>query len=128
MAGRMSRNKGARGEREFFTLLNKFLPERLRFQRELAQTRDGGSDGSSAYVAIAVKRCEKTNLPAWLAQVRTAAQPCQTPVLAYRQNHGKWNILVDMDPREFAAYLRWKPNLTDTENNIRDSQAQIAGK
>lgn len=112
--GAGARRKGAQGEREFFAILNKFLPERLHMKRDLAQTRDSGCDGSNPHVAIEVKRQESLNLPAWLRQAREAATGDQRPVVAYRQNGGNWQILVDMDLPAFAAYLEW-----------RDEQARI---
>lgn len=108
MSGRTSRNKGQRGEREFFARMNEFLPENLRMARTLDQTRDGGSDGHTDLFAIEVKRCETLSLPKWLAQARAQASNGQTPVLAYRQNRGDWNILVDMSEPELAAYIEWR--------------------
>ena len=111
------REKGARGEREFFTLLNRYLPERMRLQRELGQTRDGGLDGISTSVSIEVKRQERLNLPKWLQQARDGAA-AHVPVVAYRQNTDSWHCLVDMNPIQLAAYMRWRPNLEDTEQSI----------
>jgi len=111
------REKGARGEREFFAVLNKYLPEKLRIQRELGQTRDGGLDGNSASVSIEVKRQERLNLPKWLSQAREGAEE-RVPVVAYRQNNDCWHCLVDMNPIQLAAYMRWRKNLEDTKASI----------
>ena len=112
------REKGARGEREFFALLNMYLPEKLRLKRELSQTREGGLDGSSALVGIEVKRQERLNLPAWIKQAREGTGDDQIPVVAYRQNGGSWNCLVDLSPIQLAAFMRWQPYLRETEKQI----------
>lgn len=115
LSGKARRAKGAAAEREFFHLLNRFLPARLQMARRLGQARDGGSDGSTAHVNIEVKRQERLNLPAWLRQARHGSGG-KVPVVAYRQNHGDWHCLVDMTPVQLAAYLRYRANLLDTEN------------
>ena len=117
--GKGARTKGAQGEREFFAVLNKYLPDRLHIRRELSQTRDGGADGVLGRCAIEVKRQERLNLPGWLKQARVQAHPDRVPVVAYRQNRGSWNILVDMTPVEFATWLRYSNNLKDTEEYFR---------
>lgn len=111
------REKGARGEREFFGVLNKYLPERLRIQREIGQSRDGGLDGNSASVGIEVKRQERLNLPKWLKQARDGAGG-KIPVVAYRQNGGQWNCLVDLNPMQLASFMRWRTHMADTEAKI----------
>ena len=111
------REKGARGEREFFAVLNRYLPERLRIQRELGQTREGGLDGVSTSVGIEVKRQERLNLPKWLQQAREGAGG-RVPVVAYRQNGGSWNCIVDLTPVQLASFMRWRTHMEDTETKI----------
>ena len=118
IGGKGRRAKGARGEREFFSLLNKFLPARLHMRRELSQTRDGGSDGATEFCNIEVKRQETLNLPGWLNQARQSASEAQTPVVAYRRNGENWQILIDMDMAQFAAWLRYRRNLMETEEKL----------
>ena len=138
VSGKGARRKGIRGEIEFFAVLNKFLPERLRIERELSQTRDGGADGKSAGVVIEVKRQERLNLPQWVKQAREAAENSRplenrgplenryalenstgvTPVVAYRQNGEPWRCLVEMSPLQLAVYMRYKNNLDETAATI----------
>lgn len=127
ISGKGRRQKGAQGEREFFSLLNKFLPARLHMQRELSQTRDGGSDGQCEFCAIEVKRQERLNLPGWLKQAREQAKETQVPVVAYRQSREQWTVLVDMDMVQFAAWLRYRNNLMHTEENLRYQLSYGAG-
>lgn len=126
------REKGARGEREFFAVLNRFLPERLRLERELGQSRDGGTDGKSARVAIEVKRQENLRLNDWLKQARQAAENLENsensgslenrkglvPVVAYRQNGEPWRCLVELTPLQLAVFMRYQANLDETAATI----------
>ena len=111
------REKGARGEREFFAILNIYLPERLRIKRELGQTREGGLDGVSTSVGIEVKRQETLNLPKWLKQAREGAEG-KVPVVAYRQNGAEWSCLVELTPVQLASFMRWHPHLDQTVKSI----------
>ena len=120
--GRSARRKGAAGELEFFKLLNRYLPERLRIQRNLGQARDAGADGSPVGVEVEVKRQEKLRLGPWLEQVRTAASLREKiPVLAYRQNNGPWHCLVDLDPLQLASFIRWREEMEKQEQEVKDS-------
>ena len=126
--GKSARNKGAAGEREFFAILNRFLPERLRVQRDLSQTRDGGADAVVGGVVIEVKRQESIRLNSWLKQARKAAETWGThhvPVVAYRKNHGHWRCVVEMTPQELAAYMRYKKNIDDTIASIDRAVADL---
>jgi len=124
-SGRGRRNKGAVGEREFFALLNKHLPERLRLSRELAQSRDGGLDGSTAQVAIEVKRQERLNLPAWLKQARLGSSNGSLPVVAYRQNGEPWRCLVELTPVQLAALIRYSEDLGKLTAAIEQAAASV---
>jgi hypothetical protein len=69
-------------------------------------------------VSIEVKRQETLALPKWLKQAREGCPKGDVPVLAYRQNGGSWHCLVDMNPIQLAAYMRWRRNLEETEESI----------
>jgi hypothetical protein len=101
------------------------LPERLRLNRELAQSRDGGCDGSAAGLAIEVKRQERLNIGTWLKQARGSAQNGSIPVVAYRQNHGDWKCVVEMTPLQLACYMRYRKNLDDTEATIEAAHREF---
>lgn len=127
--GKSARNKGAAAEREFFALLNKFLPERLRIQRELGQSRDGGADGSAGNVVIEVKRQEVLRLNDWLKQARLAGSAAQGSapyaVVAYRQNGEPWRCVVEMSPVQLAAFMRYSHNIGDTVASIERSVGDL---
>ena len=127
IGGKGRRQKGQQGEREFFNLLNQFLPARLQLRRHLGQERDSGADGGTEFCAIEVKRQETLNLPGWLKQARESALPQQTAVVAYRRNGEKWQILVDMDMAQFAAWLKYRINLMEAEDKLRGGVSYGAG-
>jgi len=93
--GRMnSRNKGARGEREFAAEIKRLTGVDIR--RNLEQSRSGGFDlsGWPPY-AFEVKRREK--LSVWEAYNQAAGQANDeytVPVLAIRRNRGPWLVVV----------------------------------
>lgn len=97
MSGRRSRNKGARGEREFLALLGEELGGML--TRNLQQTREGGADCLCVKGwAIEVKRCESLSRPAWWRQaVEQAARLGVQPMLAYRRSREPWRVWVEPD-------------------------------
>lgn len=123
-SGRGRRNKGAAAEREFFALLNKHLPERLRLSRELAQSRDGGLDGSTARVAIEVKRQERLRLNDWLKQARLGSDD-RLPVVAYRQSREPWRCLVELTPVQLAALIRYSEEIGGMTAAIEQAAASI---
>ncbi len=86
----MSRNKGARAERELFHLLS----DRLGFlvTRNLSQTRDAGCDSLSVQgFTIECKRVETAFQSAWMRQAIGATHSGhEIPVVFYRQSRHPW--------------------------------------
>lgn len=112
MAGRTSRNKGQRGEREVADII--YYATGIQVSRNLEQTRNGGHDlNGIPGVSIEVKRQEILCLPAWWRQTLAQAKRNDNaiPVLAYRQNKRPWIFLVGehkkvMLQNEFTGWLR----------------------
>jgi Holliday junction resolvase len=93
MSGKMSRTKGAVAERELFKLIG--LEFGISVQRNLLQTREGGSDTSVGEWAIEVKRQETFSFDAWWAQsVDQAKRAGKRPMLAYRKSHQPWRFRI----------------------------------
>ena len=110
--GRMSRNKGARGECEFLAILGAELGEML--TRNLQQTRGGGADCLMVKGwAIEVKRCESLSRPTWWRQaVEQAEREGVQPMLAYRRNKEPWRVWIkegcDVSVEAAACAIREK--------------------
>lgn len=99
MGGKMSRNKGAGGEREAREILLEALAPVYRanahplpdIQRNLMQSRAGGFDlVGLSWLALEVKRQETLALPAWWRQTVAQAKEGQVPFLMYRPNRTPW--------------------------------------
>ena len=112
MSGKRSRNKGARGEREFLGKLGDELGEVL--TRNLQQTREGGGDCLQVKGwAIEVKRQERLSRGAWWRQaVEQAEKAGVQPMLAYRRNNEEWRVWVkeghDLTIAQAAGAIREK--------------------
>lgn len=100
------RAKGAKAELEFCDRFSPFFPCRL--ERNLLQTREGGSDimGSHPFV-IEVKRVEDTgmgNKNSWWRQVEAAVlhPEIEIPCVAYRPSRNPWSFLVPWEHGGFC--------------------------
>lgn len=88
--GRMAKNKGKRGEREFAERLSNLLGE-----KQIVDPQANGSDIESIPgLAIEVKRQETLNIPGWWRQAERQADDGRIPVLAFRQNRKPWQICL----------------------------------
>lgn len=95
--GKLSRTKGAAGEREFCKLLSAELEEQgvdASLSRNLKQTRDGGYDIDGLdELAIEIKRAKRPALESWWTQcVIQSYESSRIPVLAYRLDNQKWRV------------------------------------
>lgn len=98
-----SRAKGKRGELELVHLLQE---RGFCCERNLEQTRGGGSDISGLPISLEVKRREKLALTAWWQQTAQQAESDEKPpVLAYRTNGTEWTFLVGMSLDELTKYM-----------------------
>ncbi len=128
-----ARGKGASGEREVKIILrsilapvylhhNVALPE---FERNLEQSRGGGYDLKGLeWLAIEVKRQERSNLTAWWEQTLKQTGEHQIPFLIHRANHQPWRVrtyapvvihsdtvvwfTVDMERPEWSRWLQYE--------------------
>lgn len=99
MSGKMSRNKGQRGERELCALLSDELGTVVK--RNLSQTRAGGADCVEIKGwKIEIKYQETLNLNAWWKQAVEQAGN-DKPILFYRQSRQPWRAMMylsDINP------------------------------
>ena len=91
--GKMQRTKGQVGEREFAKLIEDNLG--IECKRRIEQTRDSGHDLDLMDYAIEVKRAKKPNISGWWKQtVENAVAVNMIPLLAYRIDNQKWQIVM----------------------------------
>lgn len=91
--GKMQRTKGQVGEREFAKLI--FTNLGIECKRRVEQTRDSGHDLDLMDYAIEVKRAKKKNISGWWKQtVENAIAVNKIPILAYRLDNQKWEIVM----------------------------------
>lgn len=98
-----SLNKGKRGEREVVHLLQPiadqvfamFEREAPRLERNLAQSREGGSDlNGIPFLDVEIKRREEERVEEWWKQACAQAKPHTQPVLMWRTNRGGWQVML----------------------------------
>lgn len=103
MGGKMSRDKGQRGEREICQLLQPVVNEVYelfdltppKLKRNTLQSDDGGCDiAGLLWAAIEVKYCETIKLTQWWAQTIAQVEGAQEPILFYRRNGTKWHVMM----------------------------------
>jgi hypothetical protein len=88
-----SRTKGAVAEREIFNILSDCLG--VKVERNLVQTREGGSDTVVGDWAIEVKRQETLSVAAWWVQAEIQAKRVnKKPMLIYRKSRMPWRVIV----------------------------------
>jgi hypothetical protein len=110
------RDKGQRGEREAYHMLNGLVVQVLKelgrpeseitkaasaIQRNQNQSAVGGNDLTNTFgLSIEIKRQENLQVPAWWRQTIAAAERNgEVPVLLYRQNNKAWRCrtLMELD-------------------------------
>lgn len=91
------RAKGNRGELEVINLLKEWGWATAR--RNWQSGGQGGGDIIEGIpdVSIEVKRQERCNVWAWLAQCRAAAKATDMPLLAFRRNNSVWYGCVPLE-------------------------------
>jgi hypothetical protein len=94
MTGRMSRNKGARGENELAAMLSDELGTVVK--RKLGQARDGADDIEIGKFRIEVKRRETLAVMQWCRQIEACTPKDQIPLVVFRQNGQEWRVVMRM--------------------------------
>jgi len=103
MGGKMSRNKGQRGERQIIDMLQPIVDEVYaahlldapQLKRNSLQSDRGGSDiAGLGWIALEVKYQETEHLNKWWEQALKQAGKTQEPVLIYRRNRTAWQAML----------------------------------
>lgn len=104
--GKMSREKGKRGEREVATLLRFYG-----YAGSRGQQHKGGADSPDVTglpgVHIEVKRTERLALYEALAQSIRDAGDDELPVVVHRRNGQKWVVVLDFNDF-MGLYQKWQ--------------------
>ncbi len=99
------RDKGARGEREFVSMLTEDLG--VVVTRNLDQARDSGWDVTLGDLAIEVKRAEQAKFGPWFAKLRGLVSGTRyTHCVAWRKNGQPWRGYFEMDYEDFVKHAR----------------------
>jgi len=122
---KMSRNKGANGEREILKWFKTHFPGLPDLERNLEQSRGGGADCLTLPgIALEVKRQENLLVRAWWEQaVRQALIAERMPVLAYRQNRLRWKFCL---PGSLIVTDSWGYLTLEEEEFIKWYKTQLA--
>jgi len=135
MSGRRSKTKGASGERDAAEALNNVLGTHLHRGRQY----HGGPNspdlaGDIPLLQIEVKRAERFNLYAALAQATKDASVHQVPCVMHRRNRMPWvicfhaeDILRFIDAVESATNAK-ENSMGDRESPAPQAQAQEEGQ
>ena len=96
--GRMSRNKGKRGEREVSSLLSE-----AGWKARRAQQFCGSPDGGASDVLVEsefwpfhveVKYCQQTKIYDWMQQSTNDSKTGKTPIVCHRRNQTGWHVTM----------------------------------
>jgi hypothetical protein len=101
--GRASKNKGNRAELEVQKIAQAHGFDGCR-RNFGSGSRGGGDLIGIPGVSIECKRVEKLNVHAAFEQASRAAQPTETPVVAFRRSHGPWLAVLELS--ELMALLK----------------------
>lgn len=105
--GRMSREKGKRGEREFAALCSQNGYEARRTAQFCGKTGEAADVVGLPGVHIEVKRTERFDLYGALSQAKRDAKSGALPIVAHRRNDHRWVICMDADDW-FTLYREWE--------------------
>lgn len=93
-----SRQKGARGEREFISAFKEAAGSDIELSRNLEQTRSGGFDivGLDDWAPEIKRYAEATPalIKGWWEQAVEQSTERKSPVLAYRADRRDWRVVI----------------------------------
>jgi hypothetical protein len=103
--GNGSRRKGADGEREVVAILHASgWPDARRTADGRSQAGRGDVAGGPAGIHLEVRRRERAELWAWLADAEQGAAAGETPVVVFRRSRSSWWAALPLE--ELLAPLR----------------------
>lgn len=113
-----SRDKGARGEREFAQLCREHGYNESRRGQQFS-----GIEGEDVVglpgIHIECKRVEALNIEKAMAQSRKDAKEGEVPIVAFRRNREQWKVCMDAE-QWFDFYGKWMSSQELTKTNIKE--------
>ena len=110
--GKMSREKGKRGERELASKLRGYGYDCRRGQQYCGANGDADVVGMPG-LHLEVKRTERLDLYSALSQAKADAREGEIPIVAHRRNDCEWVMIVPLSGfmelyREWEAGKQWE--------------------
>lgn len=110
--GKMSREKGKRGERELASKLREYGYDARRGQQYCGANGDADVTGLPG-LHVECKRTERLELYEALAQARNDTKEGEIPVVAHRRNNCEWVMIIPLECfmeiyREWEAGRDWR--------------------
>lgn len=103
-----SKQKGARGEREFAAFCREQGYDVRRTAQYCGNTGDAADVVGLPGIHVEVKRVERLDLDKAMSQaIHDAFKQGAIPVVAHRKNHGEWRITLNAVDF-FAIYREWE--------------------
>ena len=105
--GRMSREKGKRGELEWAKLCRSYGYKARRTSQYCGQTGDASDVVGLPGIHQEVKRVERLDLYGAMAQSNRDAKHGEMPIVAHRRNGMHWLVTMSADDW-FTLYRAWE--------------------
>ena len=105
--GKVSRDKGKRGELEFAALCREHGYDVRRTSQYCGQTGDAADCVGLPGIHIEIKRTEKLSLYDAVDQAKRDCKEGRMPVVFHRRNNCKWLAIMPVDVF-FALYREWE--------------------
>lgn len=115
--GRMSREKGKRGEREWAAFCRSQGYDCRRTAQYCGKTGQAADVVGLPGVHIEVKRTERLDLYGALDQARRDARPGKLPIVVHRRNNCRWVVIQDAEDW-FQIYREYEAGRARTEIGI----------
>jgi Holliday junction resolvase len=118
--GRMSRNKGKRGEREVSSMLSE-AGWKARRAQQFCGSPDGGASDVLVESAmwpfhVEVKYCQQTKIYDWMQQSANDSKTGKTPIVCHRRNQTGWHVTM-----KFQDWINLVNSALPISNNLPEN-------
>lgn len=105
--GKMSREKGKRGERDWASFCRSQGYDCRRTSQYCGKTGDASDVVGLQGIHQEVKRVERLDLYGALSQAQMDAKPGEMPIVAHRKNDHPWVVIIGAEDF-FTIYREWE--------------------